>query len=106
MNKKEEIKDIMPCFDIMELIGFEVIKVREKTKNFKLFKEIILHLEQYNDEYEDDYKEKLFVIKWNDKRIDMRFIEYNELYNTKHYEIICNNHGGKEELEEWMDDYF
>jgi hypothetical protein len=99
------------CYDIMEMIGKEYTIIKETNKNKKLYGEIVKHLKYYFDEH-GMYEEKhgIYGNPWcfknGDIRLDTEFLEYEELWNTNHYKIICNKHGGKEEYDEWCNNDF
>ena len=107
------------CFDIMEMIGKQYKIIKETNKNKKLYGEMIKHLEYYIDEFVDpeDDDEAQAVMTYDllyrellksggHRRIDTQFLEYEELWNTNHYKIICDKHGGKEKYDKWCDNYF
>ncbi len=107
------------CFDIMEMIGKEYNNIKETIKNKKIYGEIIQHLDHYFFEYEA-WEEYPFVegavcsthqmirqfIKEGNIRVDTRFLEEEECWNTNHYKIICDKYGGKEKYDKWCDMYY
>jgi len=107
------------CFDIMEMIGKEYQNIKETNKNKKIYGEIIEHLDHYFIHYEA-YKEypsgegcmkstHSFIreyIKEGDIRIDTQFLEYENLWDTNHYKMICHKHGGQEHYDKWCDEYW
>jgi len=99
------------CFDIMEMIGKQYNNIKETNKNKKIYSQIIQHLDHYFYEH-GMYEEKHGrytnpeYIKEGDIRVDTRFLEEEECWNTNNYKIICDKHGGKEKYDEWCDNYY
>ena len=79
------------CFDIMEMIGEQYKIIKETNKNKKIYRQIIKHLDYYFDDYGSVNPE---FIKDGDIRVDTQFIEYEDLFNTNHYQIIHDKYDG------------
>ena len=97
------------CFDFMEMIGKEYTNIKETKKNKKIYSDIVKHLEYYfEDEYFDYHDEPITpeYIKMGNMRTDTGFLEYEDLWSTNHYKIICDKWGGEEKYDEWCDNYF
>ena len=103
--------DNVLCYDIMEMIGKEYDLIKQTNKNKKLYGEIVKHLDYYFDEY------KMYEEKWGrhvnvrliwsgDRRVDTKFLEYEDLWSSNHYKVIANDWGGEEEYEYWCAAYF
>ncbi len=104
-----EINKTLNTMEIPNLPNDILIKILNIDYNRKLketkqkYNHVILHLEQYIDECiddEDDLDDELYSIGDfiymcynNNIRIDCRFLEYNNLWNTESSEIIKNKYG-------------
>ena len=64
---------------------------------------MIKHLEEYVEEHGD--LNPSYVME-RDIRCDVRFMEYNEAWDTTLGECILELHGGEEYVEEWCDNNF
>tara|TARA_Y100001937_G_scaffold99819_1_gene136403 strand:- start:240 stop:593 length:354 start_codon:yes stop_codon:yes gene_type:complete len=97
------------CDDLNE----KIIDIVETKRNKEKYNSIVLHLNQYADEFiddeesddDEDFQDFKFVCYNNFIRIDCRFLEYNNLWNTKSGEIIINKYG-KEIIDDFMDNEF
>lgn len=104
MNKNEL------CYDIMEMIGKQYTNIKETNKNKEIYKGIIKHLDYYFEEH-GMYEEKHGrytnpeFIKEGDIRTDTEFLEYEDLWSSNHYKIIADKYG-REEYDNWCDNYF
>ena len=103
------------CFDIMEMIGEQYKIIKETNKNKKIYGEIIKHLDYYIDYYVDpeDNDEAQEILTNNlfykqdlleEHFIDTKFLDYENLWDTNHYKIICHKHGGQEHYDEWCNE--
>lgn len=88
----------MLCDDILECIGIEYKKIKQKNYYYQLYGDIIKHLKYYLHTYTD--KLLLSVLQQGDLRIDTRFLFDNNYINkkNKHYDIISNLYGGSEAI--------
>jgi len=102
---------IILCNDLLEMIGKEYLVIQDIKKNKQKYNNVLLHLEQYIEECLDhdnlnkeDYKDYYFMCNGN-IRVDCRFLEYNNLWNSKCSEIIINKYG-EETINYFMDNWF
>lgn len=91
------------CFDIMEMIGKEYDNIKATNKNKQVYSDIVKHLNYYFEEHGETLEPEF--IKGGDIRTDTQFLEYEDLWNSNHHNIISCKYGG-EEYEEWCDNYF
>jgi len=87
----------MLCDDIIECIGIEYKKIKQKEKYYKLYGDIIKHLKYYLHTYinEKNHLLSLKILQSGDLRIDSRFLYDNNFINKKnnHYYILSNIYG-------------
>jgi hypothetical protein len=72
---------------------------------------MIKHFQEYCDELEsEDEPSGTYLspehVKDDDIRCDVRFMDYNDAWNTSLGRLICDIHGGEEEVQDWCDNYY
>ena len=110
INKIYEIPNL-PNDIIIKILNIDYNRKLKETK--EKYNHIVLHLNQYADEFiddeesddDEDFQDFKFVCYNNIMRIDCRFLEYNRLWNTKSGEIIINKYG-EDEINYFMENEF
>ena len=94
-NILEKILDIEinDCDNMNKILEKHKFKV-EKETNMKNFNNVIKHLETYAEEWDfEENAETVLYILNTEIRLDCRFLEYNNLWDTPIYEIIKEIYG-------------
>jgi hypothetical protein len=106
----------LPC-DIMTKI-MNINQEKEKDALYKnRFNIVIKQLETYSEEYEDDgdgsglphFLLSFKILKDGGcKRVDCRFLEDNDLWNTSYHDDIVDNYAALHDIDfdEWCDDNY
>ena len=87
---------ILPNDILIKILNIEYNRKLKETK--QKYNNVILHLNQYIDECEDDEDDEFDFLDYkymcynNCIRVDCRFLEYNNLWNTEYEEIIKNKY--------------
>jgi hypothetical protein len=91
-------------YDLMEKIGQDVKNIRETEKNKKLYSDIIKHLDDYMDYYEDSITPE--IIYNADLRCDVNFLEFNDLYNEYEHIIMKSHDMDEESFNDLCDNWY